>query len=71
MIMAAFAEVVAAVFIVLVFISAALQPAQDDKENPCCENEGEDDKCFHDRIIVWQDGNRDETTCRVRGGVWV
>ncbi len=33
--------------VVLVFIPAALQPAQDDKEDSCCENEGEDDGGFH------------------------
>lgn len=37
----------AAMVVVLVFIPAALQPAQDDKEDSCCENEGEDDGGFH------------------------
>ena len=51
MIMAALAVVVIAMFVVLVFIATALQSAQDDKEDSCCENEGENDECFHDWIL--------------------
>ena len=47
MIMAALAVIVTAVFVVLVFATAALQPADDDKEDSCCENKGENDESFH------------------------
>lgn len=52
MIMTALAVVVAATFVEFVFVSAALQPTQDDKKDSCCENEGENDECFHDGILV-------------------
>ncbi len=39
--------IMAAMFVVLVFVSAALQPTQDDKEDSCCENEDKYDECFH------------------------
>jgi uncharacterized membrane protein len=47
MIMAALAVVVAAGFVVLVFLTATLHPAQDDKENTRSENEDENDERFH------------------------
>jgi len=39
--------IMATMFVVLMFFSAALQPAQDDKEDSRCENEDKDDECFH------------------------
>jgi len=39
--------IMAAIFVVLVFVSAALQPTDDDKEDSCCENKGENDESFH------------------------
>ena len=39
--------IMAAIFVMLVLVSTALQPADDDKEDSCCENKGENDECFH------------------------
>jgi hypothetical protein len=51
MIVTTLAVVVAAVCVVLVFVSTALPATQNDEEDSCCENEGEDDECFHDEVL--------------------
>ncbi len=47
MVMSALAVVMTAVCVVRVFLAAALQPADEDKEDTCCENKGENDESFH------------------------
>ena len=42
--------IMAALFVVRVFLATALHPAQDDKEDSCCENEGENNECFHNLL---------------------